>query len=250
MVPYEYAIASSNGWDGSPEDLRSPQPGEKVATTGAATVVLDLGAARPVRQLFAGYTDAQAGDTIRLRGSNSPAMAGILFDSGVGPLWASERASSAPLGYRHGLVHILEAAVAARYWEISLGVPAGREVGIIAIGDVAQPENNADYGETSWGFDEADEGEFLDSGVEVLYEATPAPVFNFTLSWTSQDEMELDWEPLGRLQHEGRPVLSCRRPDPHPGRHSGLYWGRLRMIPIVAQDFDMYEVQGRVRSMV
>ena len=96
----------------------------------------------------------------------------------------------------------------------------------------------------------ADQAEVLDSGVEVLYELDAAPYLQFTLDWLTEAEVEESINPLGRLQHEGVPVLVARRPDPHPYLHNALYYGILRVRPTVAVDYDTFETQCTIRGML
>lgn len=246
LVPAPLVVSASSLVT-NPANVLTLQPGEKATTSGAGYTIFDLGAVLPIRQVFVGYTSAVA-QTFRARASlSADGTTAALFDTGASAVDA--QALARPLGYRHWFYHHAAGHVNARYVRIDHSA-TGVDVGIIEIGRAIQLEYNADYGDTSWGYEEADEPELLDSGVEVIYEATPAPVFNFTATWVTQAEMTADWEELGRLQHEGTPVVVARRPDVHAARHNGLYYGRLRMVPIVAQDFDMYEAQGRIRSMV
>lgn len=238
------------------------QPGEKATATltnvwGAglyyAHTTFDLGSLQLVDQIAILYHDAPPGCFFQVvMDENGDYTGGDAIGTGVVDLTA-EGGASRPNGYRHGIWNAVGAGIAPkRYVVLYIIGPQNTVVNIgrVMIGKAVQPEFNTDYGDTSFGYEEADEPELLDSGVEVLYEAVPAPVFQFSLSWGTEAEMNNDWEPLGRLQHEGTPVLVARRPDPHAYRHNGLFYGRLRMRPIVAADFDMYEVQGTVRSMV
>jgi hypothetical protein len=249
MKPWTPAINASTGLTSGP-NLLTPQPGEKAALAAAASITLDLGAARDVQQFFLGYTDLAVGaNTVRVRAGNTASMAtGVLLDSGAVALDAI--AADRPAGYQHWFYHHEAGPVQARYVRFDTTSNTARTAGIVAAGPVVQPEFNADYNDTNWGYEEPDDPELLDSGVEVLTETIPAPVFEFRLTWLSEAEMFRDWEPLGRLAHLGIPVLTTRRPDPHDYRHNGLFWGRLRLTPITAADFDMHEVNGRVRSMV
>lgn len=230
-------------------NLLTHQPGEKAVTsneTGFA-VDVDLGSARPVRQFALLYTNLTPGvDAINVLVSNNADMSSPT-DFG----WVQVDPTTRPAGYVHAFHH-LSAPVTARYvrFAISTASPKVLEIGRLVVLNPLQLEYNPDFGSTSWGYDEADDGEILDSGVEVLVERAAAPVLNFTATWVTQAEMEAGWEELGRLQHEGVPVLVVRRPDPHAGRHNGIYYGRLRMVPVVASEFDMFEVQGRIRSML
>lgn len=246
----------------SPANALTPQPGEKAVFhqdfafeggTFASTISFDLGSAKDVDQLAVLYHNSpDSSSYVRVICSNSATFSSAvevlqfpLTDSGG-------ETTDRPLGYRHAFWSRVGQPVTCRYLSVSV-VSANQNdvsVGRILAGKAIQPEFNSDYGDTSWGYDEAPDPDLLDSGVEVLYEHTPAPVMSFQLSWVSEVEMNRDWEPLSRLQWTGDPVLVARRPDPHADRHNGLFYGRLRMRPIVAQDFDMYEVQGQIRSMV
>lgn len=228
-------------------NMIDPQPGVKGSVLLAGYIVLDAGGA-VWRQIFIGYTTANGAQNVRMRASTQPdGITGTPFDLYAYP--GDPEFGGRPSGYRHFL---LQAPSARNERYIRLDFANAMDIGVLAVGPVVQPEYNSDYGETSWGYDEASEPELLDSGVEVLYETTPAPVFNFQLSWLTKTEMERDWEPLARLQHTGTPVIVCRDPSDANGGygHNGIFYGRLRMRPIVAQDFDMYEVQGQIRSMV
>lgn len=250
----EYLITSAVGISNS-ANLLTPQPGEKATHTAAqATLVLDLRAQMFLNQFALLYasdlTNTALGlpNTWRIELSTTSDFTNIVMDTGNITMGA-EGYELRPEGYRHAFYHHLS-AVQGRYVRLTINGELNRTYGRLMVSRAVQPEYNADYGDTSWGYEEADEPELLDSGVEVLYETTPAPIFQFRLSWLTEEEMNKDWEPLSRLQHKGTPVLVARRPDPHTWRHNGLYYGRLRLQPIIAADFDMYEVQGKIRSMV
>lgn len=230
--------------------LLTAQPGEKVVIpTGASSLIIDLGAAVPIRQIALMYTELPAGNTVRARCSlSADGVTSPLFDSTATAIDAQGLAR--PSGYRHWIYHHAAGSVTARYVRLDFSLGAARAAGRLFITNPLQLEYNVDFGSTSWGYEEADEGEILDSGVEVLVQRTAVPVLNFTATWVTQAEMDAGWEELGRLQHEGTPVLVVRRPDVHAGRHNGIYYGRLRMVPVVAAEYDMFEVQGRIRSMV
>lgn len=234
-------------------NLLTLQPGEKASATNATgKVTIDLGAAVDFRQVALLYTSHDTvDDYFMIKAGSDPTMVtGVVLNTGI--ITLPQQALTRPSGQRHHFYHHLAGNVTARYVQITIGnngvdlVTMGR----LFVGSVLQLEYNVDYKETSWGYDEADEGEELESGVEVLVEKMPRPVLNFTATWVTQEEMDAGWEELGRLQYEGTPVLVARRPDPHSGRHNGLYYGRLRMVPVVAAEFDMFEVQGRIRSMI
>ncbi len=244
-------LSSSNTAPGAVVgNLLKAQPGENCGfLSGAGFVVLDMGAVVSLRQVVVLYTSLAGADTIRVRCStNADGVTSPLFDSTASAIDAQGLAR--PSGYRHWIYHHLAGVVSARYIRIDFSTAAAFTVGRVFATNPLQLEYNPDFGSTSWGYDEAEEGEILDSGVEVLVERFAAPQLNFTATWVTQTEMDAGWEELGRLQHEGVPVLVVRRPDVHAGRHNAIYYGRLRMVPIVAAEFDMFEVQGRIRSMV
>ena len=226
-----------------------PQPGVKSTFSGVGYVIVDLGANTTIQQVFVGYTTGTSLGQVRARASTTnDGVTAAVFDMTYGG--AVPEFGGRPSGYRHYLF-TAAAPVTARYVRVDFSV--GMDVGILAIGPVIQPQFNADYGETSWGYEEADGPDLLDSGVEVLYDTPAAPYLKFQLGWVTEAEMKADWEPLGRLQHEGTPVVVCRDPTQPPlggYGHNATYYGRLRMTPIIAADFDMYEVQGQIRSMV
>lgn len=231
-------------------NLLTAQPGEVCSfLAGAGFVILDMGAVVSLRQVAVLYTASGAADTVRARCSlSADGVTSPLFDSTASTL--GSQAADRPSGYRHWLYHHVAGAVSARYVRIDFSFSTQTSVGVVFLTDPLQLEYNPDFGSTSWGYDESDDGEILESGVEVLVERTAVPVLNFTATWVTQAEMDAGWEELGRLQHEGVPVLVVRRPDAHAARHNGIYYGRLRMVPVVAAEYDMYEVQGRIRSMV
>lgn len=232
---------------GNTNALTDPQPGVKSPIAGAGYIVLDAGG-QAWQQVFVGYTTANGASNVRMRASTAAdGITSTPFDVTAFP--GNPEFGGRPSGYRHFLLQAPN-PVNERY--IRLDFVNAMDIGVLAVGAMIQPEYNSDYGETSWGYEEAADPDLLDSGVEVLYDNTPAPVFNFQLSWLTKTEMERDWEPLGRLQHTGTPVIVCRDPSDANGGygHNGIFYGRLRMRPIVAQDFDMYEVQGQIRSMV
>lgn len=232
--------------------LLTRQPGEKAVLGAAATTdfVFDLGSSLPIRQAALLYTSLGAGAQVRITASdNANGLTGAVFDSGFMTLDAL--ALAAPLGYRHFFHHLLGAGPSARYVRVSVVNPNGAAyAGRLVVGNPFQPEYNANLGDAAWGFEEADSPELLDSGVEVLYEGRAAPMFQFTLGWLTEAELEEEWLPLTRLQHEGEPVLVVKRPDPHTYRHSGLYYGLLRAKPPVAMEFDTYEAEASVRGML
>lgn len=245
-------------------NLLTAQPGEKAvllqdSESGgvfSSSVDFDLQTTAAVTdQVAVLYHDFPSTAYAHLYFSNSSAF-DVIIDSVLNvPLTAeggyANNRTLRPLGYRHGLWSRIGQPVTARYLRIVFVTPTSADVkvGRVMIGRAIQPEFNSDYGDTSWGY-QTEEPELLDSGVEVLVEHTPAPEMEFRLSWLKESEMQADWEPLSRLAVQGEPVLVCRRPDPHPYRHSGMFYGRLRLNPIVAADFDMYEVTGKIRSMV
>lgn len=235
---------------GATSNLFTAQPGEVVAVpTGASSLILDLGAVTTLRQIALMYTSLVTGDTVRARASlSADGVTSPVCDSGA--VAVDALGLLRPDGYRHWFFHNAAGTFAARYIRIDVSVSAARTAGLLLVLNPLQLEYNVDFGSTSWGYEEADDGEILDSGVEVLVERTAAPVLNFTATWVSEAELAAGWEELSRLQHEGVPVLVARRPDVHTARHNGLYYGRLRMIPVVAAEYDMFEVQGRIRSMI
>jgi hypothetical protein len=248
---YTYNVTAVTGFASTSvvANLATPQPGETITVPlGISSIVFDLAAAKTIKQVAFLYSNFTNTNKIRVTGSlNADGITDFLFDTGQ--LVVEALALKRPLGQRHWF-YDLPSEVVCRYLRVEFDVNGARTLGVAVFSDPLQLEYNVDYGDTSWGYDEADEGEELDSGVEVLVEKAARPVLNFTASWVTQAEMDSGWEELGRLQHEATPVLVARRPDPHAGRHNGLYYGILRMVPIVAAEFDMFEVQGRIRSMV
>lgn len=247
MRPYDMTLSANGGFD-MPGNLLTPQPGERSAMTGAqgGAVKFDLGSARPLQQFALLYTDGDSATNWAVLASNNEDMSNPVINSSAVPL-LTDTAASADSGYRHALYH-LPAPVTARYVQLQLSKPttAGRFVAGLPL----QVEYNPDYGATSWGFEEAPEPDTLDSGVTVLEELTPAPYFEFSISWASEAEMELGWQALARCQWRRVPLLVVRRPDPHAYRHSGIFWGVLRLQPFAAAEYDMFEVNGKIRSMV
>ena len=242
-------VETANGW-GQTELLLTSQPGERASMpAGADACVLDLGASVSVRQIALLYTTLEEGDTIRLTASdNADGITGAVLDSGVMEL--DEVALARPSGYRHFFYHRVAGSKKARYVRVASNVAATRYAGRLMAGDPWQPENNAIFGETSWGYEEADQDEVLDSGVSVLYEMDPAPIFQFTLDWITEEELNDRADLLSRRQWEGVPVMVMRRPDPHTNLHNALYYGLLKMAPVVAVDFDTFSVSCSVRSML
>lgn len=239
-------VGLSGGTFGTPLNLGTTQPGEKTVLTAGSSQRYDLGALGPIRQMALLYTDLLAGETVTFTASTNADGTGVVWTSGA--LSPTAQALARPAGYRHFFVSRTD-AVSARYINVAITAAANRTGGRLMVGDYIQPEFNSDYQDTSWGYEEPEDPELLDSGVEVLIEREPAPIMEFSLTWLTELEMKNDWEPLARLAHLAVPVLLTRDPslaDPH----NGLFYGRLRLTPIVAADFDMYEVQAKMRSMI
>lgn len=249
MLPYDAVVSAWAQIAGAP-NVVSVQPSDRWVATGAsAAVILDLGSVRAVRQIALLYTDLDPADTVNVRASAATADPAADANPVVNQnVTIAELGASADPGYRHVLLH-LPASVQARYVRVTL--PQGHSAGRLVVGDVLQVEYNPDFGSTSWGFEEAPEPETLDSGVDVLEELPARPIFEFQITWASEAEMEVAWnQRLGPLQWKRRPVLVVRRPDAHAYRHTGIFYGVLRLQPFVAAQFDMFEVSGKIRSMV
>lgn len=236
----------------SASNLLTYQPGERAAVTsaGAGYVTFDLGSVQTIQQVLILYHDAVSGESFGIRASIANADPSADTTPSINSSAAaitSVNGDGIPAGYRHSILH-LAAPVTARYVRVTF--PANRSMGRVAIGACLQPENNADYGDTSWGFEEAPDPDTLDSGVTILEELPAAPYFEFTISWASEAEMELGWQPLARLQWTREPVVVVRRPDTNAYRHTGIFYGILKLQPFVAAQFDLHEVRGKIRSMV
>lgn len=252
-LPYT-VVSSTNMQAGSLANLSTLQPGEKASSLTLAAgnwcrIIVDLGASVPIRQIALLYTNFRPSlELVGIDTANALDFSDSIF---LGNSYGDQ--TTRPSGYVHFLHHH-STTVTARYIAIYVNNLGSTnytyEIGRLFVSNPLQLEYNPDFGSTSWGYEEADEGEILDSGVEILVERAAAPVLNFTATWVTQAELDAGWEELGRLQHEGTPVLVVRRPDPHAGRHNGIYYGRLRMVPVVAAEYDMFEVQGRIRSML
>lgn len=242
MAPYALTVPAGL------ENLKTAQPGERAALSD---ITVDLGSVQDITQIALLYTDVIAGQSWRIA---IKATSPITFDQGTN-VYETGNLDSAPdvtaradAGYRH-MLHVLPAVARGRY--VRLVLSSQVTAGVLAIGKALQVESNADYGDTSWGFEEAPDPDTLDSGVTILEELPAAPYFEFAITWANEAEMELSWNAsFGALQWKRKPVLVIRRPDPHAYRHSGIFWGILRLQPFVASDFDLYEVRGKIRSMV
>jgi hypothetical protein len=223
------------------------QPGERVTFRAfqSDTVVYDMGAAVPINQCALLYTDGTAAPTtVVISGSNDNTTYTNIMGQTLDPI-----ALAADPGYRHYFSMFPE--VSYRFYKVAVATSVTFTAGRFVVGKALQVESNADYGDTSWGFEEAPEPDTLDSGVTILEELPAAPYFEFAITWVSEAEMEASWNAtFGALQWKRRPVLVVRRPDAYGYRHSGIFWGILRLQPFVAADFDLYEVRGKIRSMV
>jgi len=236
-------------------NIVTDQPGERaVFTKGGGHMRVDAGRPITVNQIALLYTDLGPGERVEFIGSS---VADFATNEPVGSVvMTNEVSNSNDPGYRHMYLNLLNNPKQYRYWQVGVyGMNAGlqRSAGRLALGQALQVEYNPDYGATSWGFDEAPEPDTLDSGVSILDELPAAPVFNFSITWATEAEMELWWNrAFGALQWQRRPVLVVRRPDAadNPYRHSGIFWGIMRLQPFVAAQFDMHEVQGKVKSLV
>ena len=242
------AVSSSQAQD--EENMTSdPQPSVRGTLSpgsgGTASLTADLGELRYVRQVALLYTDAEEGLEVQVRAGSSPAA--TQFSTGFFPATdvAQQRKRA---GLRHVLVH-LPCRLLHRYWVVEVRGQATLSCGRAVFADALQLEYNPDYGSTSWGYEESDSPDLTDGGAEVLVSREPGRVMRFSVSWGTQDELDRNWEDLGQYQHLAEPLLVVRRPDPHPERHNGIYYGRLRVEPVSAAAFDMHEVQGRIRSM-
>lgn len=250
LKPLDLAVVAGGGFT-NPANLQSYQPGEKATLpVGAPFQVYDLGSAQDIRQLALLYTTLDGGDSIRITASNNAdGVTAAVLDTGV--MVADAVALARPSGYRHFFYHRLAGSQSARYVRVTAAIAgANAYAGRLVVGTPFQPELNANFGDASWGYEELDQPELLDSGVEVLYENDAPPVFQFTLGELSEAEFNASLEPLSRLQHEGVPVLVVRRPDAHTYRHNALYYGLLRMSPPIAVDYDVFEAQCKIRSML
>lgn len=250
--PWTPVSTYANGIYSIDNALLDPQPSVKANLNAANRYCrIDLAEPRYVRQIALLYTDFQEGDEVRVIGSPLVDLLPPRIDTGyVKPI--GQAAMRQPAGYRHIVFH-LPCRLKWQHWYIEItptGADLNRSIGRIFVADAFQFEYNPDFGATSWGYEEASDNNQLDSGAEVLVDHAAAPFMNFTASWGTQQEMDRDWPQIGRYQHTGEPLLVTRRPDPHPERHNGIYYGRLRLDPITAADYDMFEVQGRIRSMV
>lgn len=230
-------------------NAQTDQPGEKFQM---GSIKVDLGAARSVQQVALLYTDCDPlnpGELVLVySAANADLSDKVLRHTGLA---MTDMAVDPGAGYRHVLVH-LAAAVSARYWQVELTGGGQRNVGRLIMGAPLQVEYNPDYGDTSWGLPETDEPEVTDAGITILQErpADLAPVFEFNISWATEAEMEQAWQAFSRLAPRAKPVLVVRRPDVHPYRHSGIFWGLLRLQPFVAAQFDMHEVRGKIKAML
>ncbi len=262
LKPYDFQVlAGSEAVANSRFLVATDQPGERWVTPANGYLRIDLFSVRRITQVAVLYTDAlrtpftgaAAGDYVSVAYSNDPNFGDGQYTYLPALAVADEAMMDyAPVGYRHFLFNV-PAGFNARYLQINFSCPTGqvRSVGRVAVGEAMQVEYNPDYGDTSWGFEEAPEPDTLDSGVTILEELPAAPYFEFGISWASESEMERGWNAtLGPLQWYRKPVLVTRRPDPHQYRHTGIFWGVLRLQPFVAAQFDMFEVKGKIRSMM
>lgn len=224
------------------------QPGERwKVTTGSTFVTVNEagnGQDYPITQVALLYTDMNIAVRLRLvilDGSGATVYDGNHDISGDPLTWG------APAGYRHFLLHLPAAVVGSR-----LRIETNNQflVGRVVIANAFQVEYNPDFGDTSWGFEEPPEERTLESGVTILEELPERRVLEFSITWASEEELETQWQRLAPLAHRGKPVMVVRRPDPYPYRHSGIFWGLLRLTPFVAAEFDMFEVKGKIKAMI
>lgn len=244
-------MSASSGVTGGP-NLATPQPGERATFTGGTQFVLvDMGGPSTVTQLALLYTNLLANESVMFKGANQANFSDEVI---LGTVTMADAQYADP-GYRHALLHLAASATYRYYGVFVLGVAAGqtRSAGVLVLTNALQVEYNADYGDTSWGYEEAPDPDTLDSGVTILEELPAAPYFEFSISWASEAEMEGSWNRyIAPTQWKRRPCLVVRRPDlaNNPHRHTGIFWGILRLQPFVASEFDLYEVRGKIRSMV
>lgn len=211
--------------------LKGPHIARKWRSTGnAEAVIADLGAAKSLDTLALMGLNLTAAGTARVRASNADptVTASLTYDSGVLPAGIVDP--------RYGmLVHLLGAAVSARYWRIDL---ADASLGYIEAGRLfIGPRNPFAYNfSPGWSRSYVDRSRRTESRGGQTY-VDPGECYrtvSLTFDWITEAERNSFVEEIDRLNGTKTDVLLITRGDsPNLGRDS--LWGLVADLDPIGQ---------------
>lgn len=242
------ATVSSSGTlgDGGTDRLADPQPRHRMRLDGvSAQFTLDLGAVEPLDCFALISTNLVEASDVRVRASDTDAAAtsSLTLDSGV----LSGVTAAAYLGQ---VVHVLTAAIAARYVRWDLSVPSGAsiDVGLAPLGLMWRPTRNYAYGAQRGRQDYSTrDGNARTGGVFAVKAAAQSRVQAFTLAALSPSEAKGDVEIMDREVGVAGDVLWIPETDDAAiARARDAIWGAFRQVGAPALTVqDSFELLSR-----
>lgn len=230
--PYNFTVLSTGNATtaGPAANLNNDRMGRVWQCSGTSTcyVVVDLGSAKTVDTVALLASNANSGDTVRLRGaSTSAAVSGttppgsFLADQTFNAVASTDGNKRL---HRNGMKTFT--GVSARYWRIDVTTTnSAFQAGRLVLGSSLAAADAQDYG---WGFEVADLGSIEDTtlGIDDIRIGAKVLAFDWTWSWLT--ETEARGALLDVLAYGGktRPILVCLDPAASD-LHNVLGFGQL-----------------------
>ena len=250
--PIEFAVhsASQNTAQNPAINLNNDRLGRTWQLTADGYMIADLGSAQLVDTISLLATSAVAGETVRIRSSNT--IGNLSGAAPTGPfltdVTVNAQASAEASKRLHRSCLATFVAVTARYWRVDVNMNSPSfTAGRLVIGKSMTTADNVDYG---WSFEVFDYGSNEVSRLGIDDTLIGAKVLAYQWKWSWFTEAEARGPLLDLMAYAGttRPVLFCFDPDAADLHNAIAYGSILQSVKTINYAKDTYEAEFQLRS--
>jgi len=235
-------------------NLQTDPPDENWRSTNlTSNIMLDLGSAQPINLVSLIGTNAQSGDTVRVRAANTEAdlTSSPGLDTGAVSLWIESDLSD--WEYRTWYRYF-SAAQNYRWWRLDIDASSNTDgffdAGGLIVDSAYTPDINVQYGFSVQLLDPSQRATMIGGQLRAL----SRPVRRrFDMTYQFQSEADL-YDGLFKLQRKrgtAKSVLAIKDPEATNFAHDTAAYGLLTNLrPIVHQSFNLFEAQMSVEEQI
>lgn len=246
--PYTATITATTAATSMPaSNLNKVQPSDVWRSTDLTGeyIEIDLGSAKAVDLIALMFTNFTSAATWRVQAGTTTAYSN--YDSTAVTAWAG---ATQNVDRPHAMLY-LAAAQTYRYWKITLtdaANPAGYfEAGRVILADALQFTRNYSYG-AGRGFNDLSTTKEAFGGQLLIEDKAKRPVLSFEANFLSATEMEASVLELQR--NKTGAVFAMTNPDASTYRQGRMYYGALKLEPVIVAALNVYSTRFTIEGLI
>lgn len=246
--PYSATItAASNATSMNATNLNKVQPSDVWRSTSLTSqyIEIDLGSAKAVDLIALMFTNLTSAATWRVQAGTTTGVSN--YDSGTVTAWAG---ATQNVDRPHAMLY-LSSTQTYRYWKITLtdaANPAGYfEAGRVILADALQFTRNYSKG-AGRGFNDLSTTKEAFGGQLLIEDKAKRPVLSFEANYLTAVEQERDVLELQRNKTGG--VFAMLNPDASTYRQGRMYYGNLKLEPVIVAELNVYSTRFTIEGLI